>query len=197
MQKTSLKSLTSSPLSQGFHFREKIVESEGSNLSVVQMSNIDKFARINVTRLARIDFVPKYEKHLLRHGDILFLGRGQRNMASLVVEDLLPAVAATYFTMIRVKRNEILPEYLTVYLNLNETQKRIRELARGTALAVIPMSELAKLEIDVPPLETQLVIVELDRLVKHAEEIEEKINLRRSLLIEKRIIKMLHGSNGG
>ena len=57
-------------------------------------------------------------------------------------------------------------------------------MARGTTLAVIPMSELAKLEIDVPPLETQRVIVELNQLLSKADEIEKKIQQKRSLLAE-------------
>ncbi len=180
--KTSISSI--STLFQGYHFRGAIPETEDGTLGVVQMSNIDQFARTNATRLAKINFDPKYEKHLLRPGDLIFLGRGSRNTASVVGAGFPPAVPASYFTVIRITCKEILPQYLAIYLNLNETQKRIRELARGTALAVIPVSELANLEIDIPPLETQRTMIELSRLLSKADELESKIYQKRSVLVE-------------
>lgn len=127
------------------------------------------------------------ESHLLQLGDVLFVGKGNRNFAWAYTEELGLAVASSIFFVIRVNTTLVNPEYLAILLNSRNYQSIFQQMGAGSKIPSIRKSELESLEIKLPSLEQQMKIVEFNAL-HIAEEtlrrriIDEKSNLHNAIL---------------
>jgi restriction endonuclease S subunit len=127
------------------------------------------------------------EKHLLQAGDVLFASKGTRNFASWYESKNQPAVASTSFFVIRLQSNLVIPEYLAWYLNSPYTLKILKGRAIGTSIVSISKTVLENLEISVPELNTQQIILKINQL-----QIREKSLMhQREILNEKKIQQLI------
>jgi len=109
----------------------------------------------------------KLEKHLLQPGDVLFASKGNRNFATWYEQHDPKAVASTTFFVIRLNSKSsslILPAYLVWFLNHPQTQQQIKQFSRGSFIPSVPKSLLCDLEIVIPPIHTQQLILEIEKL---------------------------------
>lgn len=173
----------------GYSFRGKMPFDGDGKLSVVQMKDINERGDVDTNRLDRIVFQPQYEKHLLRPGDVPLLSRGSRTTALLVTDEWADTIVPSYFTVIRVKDNTVLPGYLRAFLNHPKTQARFREMAQGTTIHVLSSEMLARLSVTIPPMETQQIFAELDILDRQANRIEMEIQKKRRALLEQKMAR--------
>lgn len=131
------------------------------------------------------------EKHLLKAGDVLFAAKGTKNFAAVYENQNPSAVASTSFFVLRPNDNKILPEYLSWFLNHPETQKVIKDNARGTAIPSIRKTVLEELEISIPSIEKQRTVIQLAALVRKENELRMNILHQRKQLIEQQIINAI------
>ncbi|MEH6659831.1 restriction endonuclease subunit S [Leeuwenhoekiella marinoflava] len=111
---------------------------------------------------------PKLEKHYLNTSDVLVLAKGHHGFtAHTVAGDFQPAVASSVFLVLRKIATTVLPEYLVWYINLKSTQEELKGYGRGSALPAINRTILGDLEINIPDIEMQKNIVNLDKLKKN------------------------------
>ncbi|GAB4053783.1 restriction endonuclease subunit S [Spirosoma litoris] len=122
------------------------------------------------------------EKHLLQKGDVLLVGKGNRIFAWCYHSDIGPAIASTIFFVIRPKLDQILPDYLSTYLNLPACQAYFQQLGAGSSILSIRKNELAELPVLLPNMTTQQHIVNLQQL--HVQEIQ----LLESLILQKQAL---------
>lgn len=134
---------------------------------------------------ARVFFDEKTEKHLLTKGEILFAAKGANNYA-VVFNGAEQAVASSSFLVLTIFGN-ILPEYVAWFINNPETMKKIKAGSKGTAIQAINKSFLEDLEISIPSLEKQHLIVEIDSLLKKEVELQMHIHEKKKLLLTKAI----------
>ncbi|MBR9920303.1 MAG: hypothetical protein GYB31_05630 [Bacteroidetes bacterium] len=115
-------------------------------------------------------FVPStvkgVEKHCLQNGDLLLAGKGFRNFSWQYNKQLGQIIPSSLFFIIRPDQSLLLPGFLNVFLNLPNTQSRLRIMGEGTKIPSIRKTELEELRIPVPTLEIQQKIVEIHRLHK-------------------------------
>ncbi len=135
------------------------------------------------------------QKHLLQEGDVLFAAKGMKNYAVAVDKDWLPAVASTSFFVLRVTNKKLSPNYLMWYLNSPTIQGNLKNKAIGTAMPSISKQALESIEIPIPSLKTQEVIVKLSALRQKELEIKQNIELLRTEIIHHTILKSLHKSH--
>jgi restriction endonuclease S subunit len=131
------------------------------------------------------------EKHFLKDGDVLFAAKGTKNFAAVYENHNEPAVASTSFFVLRLTDKNVLPEYLGWILNHPNTQYVIKDNARGTAIPSIRKSVLEDLEISIPSIEKQRIIIKLSALVKKENEIRMSILQQRKQLIEQQIFNAI------
>ncbi len=134
----------------------------------------------------KVDDTIKPEEYHLKKGDILFNNTNSYELigrAALVEEDL-PYGYSNHITRLRVKKEVILPEWLTYVLNALWLQGYFRRVCtRWVGQAGVNMNTLKKTPILLPPLEEQKRIVAyLDtiserarQLVKLYEEMEKEL----------------------
>jgi restriction endonuclease S subunit len=104
----------------------------------------------------------KYEKHLLRNNDILFAAKGFNNFSVVFHESTGKAVASSSFIIIRVNndfQNKVLPDFLCWFLNNSSMIEVFHKQKATTTVPSISIAQLCELELTIPDLKTQELIV--------------------------------------
>lgn len=141
------------------------------------------------------------EKHLLRHGDVLFAAKGTKNFAAWY-ESLptgqagknQPSVASTSFFVIRLQENfrsKILSEFLVWLINHPAAQKFLKGKAIGTSIVSISKSVLEELEISIPDIQTQKAILKISQLHNTEKSLNQQIETLREKQIQQQIINAI------
>lgn len=131
------------------------------------------------------------EKHILRPGDVLFAAKGSKNFAAVIEESNLSLVASTSFFVIRLKDNNVLPQYLVWYMNSATTQALLKSTAIGSSMASISKTTLEKLDIPVPDIQTQQTILSIVNYRNKEKELKQKIESLREIIIQQKIINAI------
>lgn len=130
-------------------------------------------------------------KHLLKPGDILFAAKGTRNFAAVYESHHPPSVASTSFFVIRLRVNNVLPQYLAWFLNHPDTQKFLKANAMGSSIVSISKMVLEMLEIPIPPIEKQETIIKIASLKIQEHDIKKKLNDLQEQYIQHLLIKSI------
>ena len=170
-------------IATGYAFRSRLQPRPNGNLLVVQMKDLTDDNRVDSSALSRIEHAQVKPHQLVRRGDLLFRSRGQTHTAALVTQDLGTAVAAAPLLRIR-PRETVLPAYLAWFINHPATQAQLDSRAEGTSLRMIRKRSLAELEVTIPPLERQQVIVALADLAVQEQRLMARISLKRGQYID-------------
>jgi restriction endonuclease S subunit len=136
------------------------------------------------------------EKHLLKHGDVLFAAKGTKNFATAYLQSNNPAVASTSFFVIRLTSHQVLPEYLAWFLNSDSAQSFLKGQAIGSSMPSISKQVLENLEITVPGIEAQKSILQITKLRKREKTLKQKIELLREKQIQQQIFNALNNIHG-
>lgn len=181
--RTKLKEIAE--IKAGHTIRKSDRDPKGVICSVVQIQNVtdDGTLSLNTVRSFRLRAIP--DKSLLRTGDILFCARGQRNLAA-VCDGSLPmaTVAASQFFVIKSKRPEVLPEFISWSMNQPPVQQHLLSNRTGSHVQIITKSVLEEMSIDVPPIASQKRILQLHALATREQKLSEELSRKRFKAIE-------------
>jgi restriction endonuclease S subunit len=169
----------------GYQPRGRIEPDPQGVCQIIQIKDLDDQGSLRTESLYRVTpEVSNYARYNVNQGDVLFLSRGNRNLATPVDVSLVNTIAAGYFFILKLNSAIVLPEYLAWYINSTPAQQYIQNVARrGSHMLVVPKSALEDLEVDVPTLRTQQTIVALDKLSKKERSLLRKLEGRRNELI--------------
>ena len=135
----------------------------------LQAKNFDDFGNFQNDVDVFVNIDNKTESHLLQEGDILFVGKGNRNFAWTYYKSMGPAIASSIFYVIRVDKYKVNPDYITTIFNSQKYQNQFQNMGAGSSIPSIRKGELESISIDVPTLETQNKIASIRAL--HAADI--------------------------
>lgn len=161
----------------GHSFRGKIPEVKSSGIYVVQMKDINAEYSVNWDVVIETQLAGRQSANCLRPGDILFAARGQRNYAALIDDGLKEriALAAPQFFVIRLNQPDILPEYLTWFLNQSIAQRYFLSHAEGSTTPSIRRQVLEVTPVILPSLKQQKIIIELAKTINKEKQLANKI----------------------
>jgi restriction endonuclease S subunit len=172
-------------ISSGFPFRKKVESEPGGDLVLVQIKDVDDTE--GLSRAGEITLRSesgRYDRYLLRPGDLLFQSRGSRHPVA-VVESAVRGIAASGLHVIRLTADAVLPAYLAWWLNQPECQARLRNaVAHGTYVPFVSTSDLKNFAVLVPPLEMQRRIVEVDLLRRRERVLSQRLQDLTQQLID-------------
>lgn len=160
-------------------------------LVYLQSKHFDEYGQLNAVLHPDLIADGISEKHLLKEGDVLFAAKGTKNFAAVFENHNKPAVASTSFFVLRIKVNNIIPSYIMWFLNHPNTQEILKDNARGTAIPSIRKNVLEELEISIPSLEKQQIVIKLHELARKENEIRNTLILHRKQLIQQQIINAI------
>ncbi|WP_028920024.1 restriction endonuclease subunit S [Pseudoxanthomonas suwonensis] len=168
----------------GYSFRSRLEPDAEGDVAVIQMKDIDDTNLLHPEGFARIQMPDLKDRHLVQEGDLLFRSRGVTNSAALVGGYIGRAVLAAPMLLIRPKTEIVEPAYLQWFINHRATQAALAGQAAGTAVKMIGKGVLDELEVALPPLDRQRLIVEVAQLASREAALLEELRGRRKALLE-------------
>lgn len=117
-----------------------------------------------------------FDRYWAKAGDVLFRSRGDRNTAVVIApESTGAAIAVLPLIILRPNRDVIDPRYLAWAINHPLAQRYFDKCALGTSMRMIPKAALDNLEVELPDLGTQKLIVEVDALARREHELTHEL----------------------
>ncbi|MFA4943750.1 MAG: hypothetical protein WC789_03500 [Lentisphaeria bacterium] len=136
----------------------------------------DAFVRIEPNEPVKVDL-------FLRPGDVLFPNRGTRATAIVYSLNLPNTLAGAQFFILRPNPDRVLPEYLAWFLRTEEAARYFEGRRKGTYVQIIQRSDLAEMEMPVPPLAVQRKIVDVASLALAERAMMERLARLKSKLL--------------
>jgi hypothetical protein len=178
-------------IQSGYLSRGKIKPREAGTYFLLQARDV------NAERLTyQADSIVRFSPDLspkdwfLKASDVLFMARGARNYSILIKEIPDGVLAAACFFIVRVSSDQVLPYYLCWYLNQALVDHYLsRHSGRGVHMPVVRRSVIESIDIPVPPLEIQNIIVRMDLLMQKEQELIEKLAEKRKKMITAACLK--------
>jgi restriction endonuclease S subunit len=129
-------------------------------------------------------------KYITSKGDIVV--RLSMPFTTITIDEesegiLIPSL----FVVIRINCNDILPSYLSLYLNSNKMKKQYIREARGSAIQILKTSAFKEFEIMIPDMSIQEQAVTLNELMMREKRLLQLLikenNKRNQIILEKMI----------
>ncbi len=165
----------------------------GGTCRMIRISDVSDDGDLLASSL--LEFDPKEAvkpDHYLRPGDILFPNRGTRTTAHVFDLPDKNVVVGAQFFVIRPESTDILPEYLAWYLRTDVAAQHFQLRRKGTLVQTIQRMDIGELEVPVPDLERQRIIVELADLGVQEREISVRLAELRTTLLQRQLLSAVH-----
>lgn len=162
----------------GYTFRGAVKPDNSGDTYVFQAKDLVQGVPCeDISSLTRISHdTPGYSGHL-RKDDVLIVARGMKSGAfrsTTFVSDEPNVIASSSVHVIRITKPNILPEYVSHYLNSKDGQDALSQIISGSYIGALPRRELEKIDIPVPPMEKQKLLVDLFRNIRDQQKILER-----------------------
>lgn len=148
---------------------------------VIQLRDLTQDGAVDPDQLVRVRLAEPADRYAVSAGDVLFRSRGDLNLAvALDARFVEPAIAVLPLMILLPRTSVVLPEYLAWAINQPATQRYFDVSARGTSLRMVSKASLEDLQLDLPDLETQRLIVTVaDLAAREAELLRQLAKLKR------------------
>jgi hypothetical protein len=131
----------------------------------------------------------RQEKNLLVEGDVLLSTKGTQNSAYLFPVSAHPAVAGTAFTVLRLRKwSGLMPGFLCWWLNSSEARRILRPWTQGTDIPSISKETVENLEVPIPPLDRQALILKIQTLADQELHSSTSIAEKRHLYVSHQLL---------
>ncbi len=166
----------------GQTFRSKVENNPEGKVWVIQMKDLNE----DYTTLSGIPHAVNFNEisnnQLLQPGDVLFLARGNNNSA-FEYNFNHPAVVVSLFFVIRLETSDVLPGYLTWFLNSQITQRYLITAREGASVSSIKKSILDELTIQILDKSKQELIAGIYNLsIRERQLTKELMNEKQTLI---------------
>ncbi len=162
----------------GYTFRTALKSRKNGLMAVVQAKDILDNLYITKDSLTKIDLHKYQTRAIVKENDIVISSRGSFK-ANIIKGDTADTIASSSIYILRIKDKNILQEYLAIYLNTAEGQKKIKEKMTGSAIKTILRKDLENVKIPIPNKDIQNKIIDLYK----NNQAQQKILARKKILI--------------
>lgn len=156
----------------------------------LQGVHFDRFGEFDRDVKPQLKGDAKIERHLLQEGDILFAAKGLNNFAAVYDAEIGKAVASSSFIVVRLNESarKIVPHYLAWYLTNTSGVILFHDKQLGTTIPSISIKKLSYLEVEVPSLEKQQSIVQIQKLRNLEKQITQQLEMQKDLLVKQTLL---------
>ena len=144
----------------GYTFRTALKSHKNGLMAVVQAKDILDNIFITKNSLTKIDLQEYQTRAIIQESDIVISSRGSFR-ASIIKGDAKNIIASSSVYVLRIENQDIFPEYLAIYLNTIEGQKKIKEKMTGSVIKTILRRDLENIEIPIPDKKMQDIVINL------------------------------------
>lgn len=179
-----LKDITE--IRSGYQPRQGLTPSQNGTHLVIQARDVDRAKSYALLPgdLDKITPLRASSVHIVRNGDILFMSRGKRRIATLVegLPESPPTIALYYFFILRVTRS-VDPGFLVWAINEPAAQDYLQRVASGTGMPFVTREDFENLELSLPKLEVQTAIGKLHCLSRREIGLLQQLEKRRAEVV--------------
>lgn len=161
----------------------------------LQAIHFNDFGKLDSLLKPQIKIVGKYEKHRLRDKDVLFAAKGTNNFGVVYKKEMGTAVASSSFIVMRVLdeiQELILPEFLAWFLGNTAQIKELHQQQLGTTIPSVSIKKLNELEVNIPSIKQQKLIIHLHNLRKKEKYLAQQIDDLRDKEIKQLLLNTLN-----
>lgn len=179
MQNKYLKEI--SEIIAGYTFREALKNDPSGGTKVLLVKNINDDGAINHSELTRINLISPRTNAFIAKNDVLLSSRGIFR-AGVFDKETKNTIAASSLFILRIKNSNVIPGYLSIYLNSEAGQNSIQKILTGSTIKTILRGALEGLSIPIPPLTIQKIIIDIsDNWQKREKLLNRKINFSKNI----------------
>jgi hypothetical protein len=175
-------------LRAGYPFRTSIQHDPDGTVALIQGRDVDA-NRLRIAPaqdgLAQISSsgIRNLSDHLLQPGDVILMARGPRNYAVPIGETSGQAIVPGSFHVLRPDAQLVFPPFLAWWLNQDASQQFMQANNSGTTIPMISLEVLRALPVQLPPLDVQRRVAELNLLIEQEHNLMNQLSTaRRDLL---------------
>lgn len=178
----------------GYSFRARLEADAKGDVAVIQMKDLREDHTVDCGDLVKVDMKGVKQHHLVRKGDLVLRSRGLVTTSAIVLEEPNDAVVGAPLLRIRLDHpGKVLPEYLNWCINQRDAQAFLHSRAIGTAQKMIGKEALDELEVFVPPLDRQKIIVEMASLSAREQTLLHALAAQRDQYISELLMQFAKG----
>jgi len=143
----------------GYTLRDRPVHSDDGKTLLIQPKDVTDRGFLKMETPCRFDFAGS---GVLNKGDVLLLARGRFTACLFEDDQGGPCVATSAFIILTLSEGvrQILPQYLTLFLNSARGQNLLNRRAEETTVPCIGCEKLGSVKIPVPPIQEQQEVVD-------------------------------------
>jgi restriction endonuclease S subunit len=174
-----------------FHSGIFAVKEPLANTLHLQVSDFTSNGTFKKLAIPVLHLDSKFEKHLLKDGDVLFAAKGTNNFSVVYSSSYGPAIASSSFIVIRIKSNlssKVTPQFIAWSLTTPLIQEKLKRHAVGTSIPSISSQQLYDLQITVPTMEKQKLIINIHELHLREKELLQQLAELKTSFIQKLLL---------
>jgi restriction endonuclease S subunit len=135
------------------------------------------------------DIKPDY---FLRPGDVLLPNRGTRCTAYVYNLPLTNVLVGAQFYIIRPNEGKVLADYLAWFLRTEVAAAHFALRRKGTLVQTVQRKDVMELELPLPPLAKQGILIALDALAIQERQLSSELALKRASYIQRLMLQAAH-----
>lgn len=170
----------------GYTVRTGLRETKAGGVPAIQQRDLQGENEFDPTGLPLYGLGPSFDRYWARPGDVLFRSRGDRSTAVLISENAKAgAIAVLPLMILRPDRERVAPAYLAWFINQPQSQRYFDKCAQqNTTMRMIPKACLDDLDVAVPDLASQRLIVQIDELARRERDLMHQLADKKQKLTE-------------
>ncbi len=159
----------------------------------LQARDFDQYRRLKRKLEPNVLWNRYIEKHFLNAGDLLIAAKGFDHFAAVYNKMFTPAVASSMFIVLRnIDQSKCLPEYIAWYINHPAMQLFLKNISKGTSLPSLSKKAIGEIEIDLPSMERQQIVMKISALSTIEKRLRQDIESLRETLINRQVLNALN-----
>lgn len=146
------------------------------------LKSINENGTINLDQLDYYESKEELDANYLSQVDDIIVRLTVPNTAVLITDETKNIVVSSHFCMIRVNKNELLPDYLQWYLNSEIVKKQIAKSIMGNTFAAVRPGFYNELRVKLPSIKEQKFVADFHKLAIREIRLLEDLKLEKEFL---------------
>lgn len=156
----------------GHSFRKKVINDPEGITRVVLPGNISEDGSLRFNHPPLQTSITS--KKPLKNHDILLQNKGRFAAAVFNMPEDEKWITPASVIILTLKTKEILPAYIAIYLNSTKGQQKLSKLKEFSSIPFITRPNLEKINIPIPKIEKQQMLVDLNKAISRYKELTEQ-----------------------
>jgi restriction endonuclease S subunit len=178
--------------------RKKSEKNNGKNFSykTLTLNSIETGGSVDMSRLEEYHAAMQIsDKYITKEGDII-IRLSEPNTAVHINNALAGLVVPSQFDIIKVKRSDVLPEFLAWALNSTPVKRQIDQFKNGTSIKIINTWQLSEVKINVLPIKQQKQLIDINRLYRQETQLLTQL-LEQQKVLYSGVMNKIYSLSGG